>query len=75
MQAIPSLHTGVELSCIGGILYGIVKNGKVAEWFNAPVLKTGVVVEATEGSTPSLSALLGEDQCKTTCVLINKGDS
>ena len=30
-------------SCTYDPIYVIVKNGKVAEWSNAPVLKTGVV--------------------------------
>ena len=39
-------------------LCGTIENGKVAEWFNAPVLKTGEVFAASEGSTPSLSGAL-----------------
>lgn len=63
-----------EQSCIRGIVYGIVNNGKVAEWFNAPVLKTGVVVGLPRVRLP-LFPLYLEIKNKTTCVLINNGDS
>lgn len=43
MQAIQR-YTKAQPGCTQGIMYGIINDGKVAEWFNAPVLKTGVVV-------------------------------
>ena len=40
-------------------------HGEMAEWSNAPVLKTGVL-QGTGGSNPSLSAKIGVTSCKTT---------
>ena len=37
----------------------------MAEWSNAPVLKTGVL-QGTGGSNPSLSAKVSVTSCKTT---------
>ena len=37
----------------------------MAEWSNAPVLKTGVL-RGTGGSNPSLSAKISVTSCKTT---------
>ena len=37
----------------------------MAEWSNAPVLKTGVL-QGTGGSNPSLSAKISVTSCKTT---------
>ena len=39
--------------------------GEMAEWSNAPVLKTGVL-RGTGGSNPSLSAKISVTSCKTT---------
>ena len=39
--------------------------GEMAEWSNAPVLKTGVL-RGTGGSNPSLSAKVSVTSCKTT---------
>ena len=39
--------------------------GEMAEWSNAPVLKTGVL-QGTGGSNPSLSAKISVTSCKTT---------
>ena len=44
-------------------LYSIL--GEMAEWSNAPVLKTGVL-QGTGGSNPSLSAKVSVTSCKTT---------
>ena len=41
------------------------KLGEMAEWSNAPVLKTGVL-RGTGGSNPSLSAKISVTSCKTT---------
>ena len=40
-------------------------HGEMAEWSNAPVLKTGVL-QGTGGSNPSLSAKISVTSCKTT---------
>ncbi len=37
-----------------------VRNGGMAEWFKAPVLKTGLV-KANVGSNPSPSAIFKQD--------------
>ena len=39
-------------------------HGEMAEWSNAPVLKTGVL-QGTGGSNPSLSAKISVTSCKT----------
>ena len=43
----------------------ITPYGEMAEWSNAPVLKTGVL-RGTGGSNPSLSAKISVTSCKTT---------
>ncbi len=48
---------GAHIHLMISVLYGILglKAGEMAEWPNAPVLKTGVP-QGTGGSNPSLSA-------------------